>query len=119
MEEERGYDYFGVATTQQSKVGGYPGWTQAPRWPDCAACGTRMEHLLSITATEPGRGRWLPLDDRDPRQIGSATPSWQAVSDPATFHAFGHHMGLGDLGGMYFFVCRTCPGTPYVHRYDC
>ncbi|WP_234533160.1 hypothetical protein [Streptomyces shenzhenensis] len=30
MEVEQGYDYFEVATTQQSKVGGYPGWTQPP-----------------------------------------------------------------------------------------
>ncbi|MEU3103390.1 hypothetical protein [Streptomyces griseoflavus] len=30
MKEERGYDYYDVATTQQSKAGGYPGWTQPP-----------------------------------------------------------------------------------------
>jgi hypothetical protein len=118
MEAERGYDYFAVATTQQSKVGGYPGWTQQPDWPDCAGCGTRMEHLLSITATEPGGGRWLPLDDRDPRG-GAAVPSWLAEADPAVLDTFGHGMCLGDLGGMYFFVCRVCPGTPYTHRYDC
>ncbi|RSS79158.1 hypothetical protein EF903_31770 [Streptomyces sp. WAC05292] len=118
MEAERGYDYFAVATTQQSKVGGYPGWTQQPDWPDCAGCGTRMEHLVSITATEPGGGRWLPLDDRDPRG-GAAVPSWLAEADPAVLDTFGHGMCLGDLGGMYFFVCRVCPGTPYTHRYDC
>lgn len=119
LQEERGFDYFDVATTQQSKVGGYPGWTQEPRWPDCAGCGTRMEHLLSVTATEPGMGRWLPLDDWDPRQDGAATPSWRAEADPSALDAFGHDMGLGDLGGMYFFVCRICPDTPYSHCYDC
>ncbi|MFD4609625.1 hypothetical protein ACFWOT_16270 [Streptomyces sp. NPDC058440] len=119
LKDERGYDYFEVATTQQSKVGGYPGWTQPPDWPDCAGCGTRMEHLLSVTATEPGMGRWLPLDDRDPRQDGDATPSWRAEADPGALVAFGHGMDLGDLGGMYFFVCRICPDTPYTHRYDC
>ncbi|MEU5812082.1 hypothetical protein [Streptomyces sp. NPDC047718] len=119
LEMERGYSYHDVATTQQSKVGGYPGWTQQPDWPDCAGCGTPMEHLLSITATEPGMGRWLPLDDRGPLQDPATTPSWQTEADPAAFPAFGHHMDLGDLGGMYFFVCRTCPDTPYTHRYDC
>ncbi|MFF4538333.1 hypothetical protein [Streptomyces aureus] len=118
MEREQGYDYFQVATTQQSKVGGYPGWTQPPNWPDCTGCGTRMEHLLSVTASEPGGGRWLPLDDRVP-QDGPPVPSWRAEADPALLDTFGHGMDLGDLGGMYFFVCRTCPDTPYTHRYDC
>jgi hypothetical protein len=119
LREERGYDYFEVATTQQSKVGGYPGWTQEPDWPDCAGCGTRMEHLLSVTATEPGMGRWLPLDDWASSQDRIATPCWMAEADPAALDAFGHDMALGDLGGMYFFVCRSCPDTPYTHRYDC
>ncbi|WP_329525148.1 hypothetical protein [Streptomyces sp. NBC_01462] len=118
MEEERGYDYCEVATTRQSKVGGYPGWTQPPDWPDCTGCGTHMDHLLSVTASEPGRGRWLPLDDRA-RQGGPAVPSWQAEADPDVLDVFGHGMDLGDLGGMYFFVCRACPDTPYTHRYDC
>ncbi len=119
LREERGYDYFEVATTQQSKVGGYPGWTQPPDWPDCAGCGTRMEHLLSVTATEPQMGRWLPVDDWSPPKDGVASPSWRAEADPAALDAFGHGMDLGDLGGMYFFICRICPDTPYTHRYDC
>jgi hypothetical protein len=41
------------------------------------------------------------------------------VADPAALDAFGHDMALGDFGGMYFFVCRNCPDTPYPHRYDC
>ncbi|GHG99188.1 hypothetical protein GCM10018780_25700 [Streptomyces lanatus] len=118
LKEERGYDYFEVATTQQSKVGGYPGWTQEPDRPDCAGCGSRMEHLLSITATEPGMGRWLPLDDRDPGQDGATTPCWMARADPAALDTFGHDMDLGDLGGMCFFICRSCPDTPYTHRYE-
>ncbi|MFF3020692.1 DUF1963 domain-containing protein [Streptomyces sp. NPDC057939] len=119
FEIEHGYSYHEVATTQQSKVGGYPAWMQTPRWPRCAGCDTRMEHLLSVTATEPGMGRRLPLDDRDPLQDPAATPSWQAEADTAAVATFGHHMCMGDMGGMYFFVCRTCPGTPYTHRYDC
>ncbi|MGW9070797.1 hypothetical protein ACWGQT_15310 [Streptomyces yangpuensis] len=119
LDEERGFCHFDVATTQQSKIGGYPAWTQGPDWPDCAGCGARMERLLSVTGTEPGGGRWLPLDDRDPHQDPAEVPSWRAQADPAALAAFGHGMALGDLGGMYFFVCRTCPDTPYAHRYDC
>jgi hypothetical protein len=28
-------------------------------------------------------------------------------------------MVMGDLGGMYIFLCRRCPELPYAHRYDC
>lgn len=45
--------------------------------------------------------------------------SWRAEADPAGLDAFGHGMVLGDLGGMYFFVCRLCPDTPYTRRHDC
>lgn len=66
----------------QTKVGGYPAWTQPPDWPSCER-GHRMEHLLSVTGEED--------------------------------------MDMGDAGGMYFFVCRGCPGPelPYAFRYDC
>jgi hypothetical protein len=96
-------------------VGGYPGWTQPPDWPDCG-CGRRMEHLLSITATEPGGGRWLP---RDEQQNGAQVPLCRVVADPAVEDALGHGMDMGDLGGMYFFICPACPGTPWTYRYDC
>ncbi|MEU5158781.1 hypothetical protein AB0G74_04115 [Streptomyces sp. NPDC020875] len=49
-EEEFGFflSEFGVL---ESKVGGYPAWTQPPDWPYCAA-GHRMDHLLSVTGDE-------------------------------------------------------------------
>ncbi|MGJ5829784.1 DUF1963 domain-containing protein [Streptomyces ossamyceticus] len=28
-------------------------------------------------------------------------------------------MVMGDLGGIYIFLCRQCPDLPYAHRYDC
>ncbi|MEV5378409.1 hypothetical protein AB0L26_20920 [Streptomyces nondiastaticus] len=115
FEERLGASYWDVATTIQSKAGGYPGWTQPPSWPDCA-CGRRMEHLLSITATEPGYGRWLPLDEH---RADSRKPMVLTEADPAVFDAIGHGMDMGGLKGMYFFVCRTCPGMPFSYRYDC
>ncbi|MFD5316104.1 hypothetical protein [Streptomyces sp. NPDC127098] len=94
VERRFGVSYFDAATTIQSKVGGYPGWTQAPDWPTCR-CGRRMAHLLSVTATETGP--WHGDDDADA----------------------GHGMDMGDLGGVYLFVCTTCPDRPFAHRYDC
>ncbi|WP_148000733.1 hypothetical protein [Streptomyces sp. uw30] len=49
----------------------------------------------------------------------TATPCWTAEADPAALDAFGHDMALGNAGGMYFFICRSCPDTPYPHRYGC
>ncbi|MGW4892779.1 hypothetical protein ACWEQL_11015 [Kitasatospora sp. NPDC004240] len=99
LEETVGVTYFDTFTTHQSKVGGYPGWTQSPSWPHCA-CGRRMEHLLTISASE-SCGRWLPEEERTGPQRDS------------------HGMDMGDAGGVYVFVCRDCPDWPTIHRYDC
>ncbi|MFF3359141.1 hypothetical protein ACFYWN_42650 [Streptomyces sp. NPDC002917] len=115
IEAEFGCSYYDMATTIQSKVGGYPGWTQPPNWPDCA-CGRRMGHLLSITATEPVSGRWLPADEQ---RVHVEELLGRGEADPAVEDAIGHGMDMGDLGGMYFFVCPACPDTPWTYRYDC
>ncbi|MGV9315101.1 hypothetical protein ACWDR0_23405 [Streptomyces sp. NPDC003691] len=107
IEVEYGDTFFDLATTAMSKVGGYPGWQQPPDWPECR-CGRRMDHLLSVTASEPW-GRWCPLDEHeDEREDGGPDPD-----------TTGHGMVLGDCGGVYLFVCTVCPDLPYAHRYDC
>ncbi|MFJ6017161.1 hypothetical protein [Streptomyces sp. NPDC092952] len=116
IEEEFGLSYYEMATTVQSKAGGYPGWLQQPDWPDCR-CGRRMDHLLSITATEPVEGRWF-------RSVGQGSKSpepgrWATTGGHPGVDAVGHGMDMGDLGGVYLFVCPECPGMPYAHRYDC
>ncbi|MFJ6573325.1 hypothetical protein ACIQNU_38530 [Streptomyces sp. NPDC091292] len=115
IEEAYGVSYYEMATTVQSKVGGYPGWLQQPDWPYCR-CGRRMDHLLSITATEPVEGRWFPLDERKPE--GSGPRQWTESAD-TDVDAIGHGMDMGDLGGVYLFVCAKCPDMPSAHRYDC
>ncbi|MFF1482635.1 hypothetical protein ACFVYD_34700 [Streptomyces sp. NPDC058301] len=109
LEEATGIDYWDAFTTRQSKVGGYPGWTQAPKWPRCV-CGGQMEHLLTISASE-SCGRWLPVEERT--RPGSG---WEV---PDTTQDDSHGMIMGDAGGVYVFVCRACPGWPTIHRYDC
>ncbi|MFE0381253.1 hypothetical protein ACFW1M_38125 [Streptomyces inhibens] len=103
-----------LASALQNKVGGYPAWTQPPKWPHCAR-GRRMEHLLSVTE-EPGYGRWLPLDEHRP---GDTQPLWQSPADPAVLETLGPDMDMGDAGGICVFLCRQCPDLPYAHRFDC
>lgn len=115
IEETLGFSYYETAVTVQSKAGGYPGWLQPPNWPDCR-CGRRMDHLLSITASEPVDGRWFPLDEEGPE---SSVPSTRVGTEDGAVDTIGHGMDMGDLGGLYLFVCPKCPDMPYAHRYDC
>jgi hypothetical protein len=104
VEEETGWDYPShLATAPGTKLLGCPGWCQEPRWPVCVTCGKAMEHLLTIESTEAdavSRHAWDPIEDRDvPHESAGLV--------------------LGDLGGVYVFECRNCPGRPYTHRFDC
>ncbi|WTW92146.1 DUF1963 domain-containing protein [Streptomycetaceae bacterium NBC_01309] len=95
------------------KVGGWPGWTQRPRWPECT-CGRRMDHLLTVSSreydVESGK-RWAPIQhvgaDFDP-QVDSIERGFSPTD-----------LCIGDMGGMYLFICRRCPGTPWAYRFDC
>ncbi|MFD6552915.1 hypothetical protein [Streptomyces sp. NPDC058398] len=70
-----------------------------------------MEHLLTISASE-SCGRWLPVEERT--RPGCA---WEVSDNPEPQHD-SHDMDMGDSGGIYVFVCRTCPTWPTVHRHD-
>nr|WP_255418998.1 DUF1963 domain-containing protein [Kitasatospora sp. CB02891] len=102
VEKETGWDYQNhLSTAPGTKLGGYPGWSQDPQWPHCPACGVPMDHLLTVESTEEHdhRQAWTPVEDRDVRREGA-------------------DLSLGDLGGVYLFECRTCPGRPFAHRFD-
>ncbi|MEU8927100.1 DUF1963 domain-containing protein [Kitasatospora sp. NPDC048545] len=102
VEAETGWDYqFHLSTAPGIKLGGYPGWCQEPRWPHCPTCRAPMDHLLTVDSTEDHDCRltWTPVEDRDLRRQGA-------------------DLSLGDLGGVYLFECRACPGRPFAHRYD-
>ncbi|MFD8010863.1 DUF1963 domain-containing protein [Streptomyces sp. NPDC058955] len=97
------------------KLGGYPSWTQEPVWPDCEACGDRMEHLLTVASWEYDGASWrtwLPEEDRtgDGRAVGG--PRDDGAHNPAGLE-------LGDAGGVYIFECRTCPDRSVGHWFDC
>lgn len=117
LEDTHGLSYWDVAVATQTKVGGYPGWIQKPDWPDCSLCGERMEHLLTVHSQEPLDGSpWLPEEDRT-----GGGPVWKRpmADDREYLIGPGPTMCLGDMGGVYLFICQSCPEMPYDHRYDC
>ncbi|MCU4747044.1 MULTISPECIES: hypothetical protein [Streptomyces] len=114
LQDRFGLWYTEVASALQNKAGGYPAWTQSPDWPHCGA-GHRMEHLFSVTS-EVAYGRWLPLDEHEP---GTTQPQWQAPAAEDIVDTIGPELMLGDMGGVYIFLCRRCPDLPYAHRFDC
>ncbi|WP_246102782.1 hypothetical protein [Streptomyces piniterrae] len=62
-----------------------------------------MDHLLTVESTEAdavSRLTWTPIEDQDVEYEDAA-------------------LMLGDMGGVYLFECRTCPGRPYKDRFDC
>ncbi|MEU6961968.1 DUF1963 domain-containing protein [Streptomyces chrestomyceticus] len=118
LEEETGWAYWPhLSIAYGVKMGGYPNWTQEPRWPDCTQCGTRMEHLLTVPSVEfdgASWRTWLPLEDRP----ASGTVFDLDHEERRKVQSAADLM-LGDMGGMYFFVCWSCPDGPFAHRADC
>ncbi|GAA1406976.1 hypothetical protein GCM10009662_39810 [Catellatospora coxensis] len=119
IRQDTGWQYESdLAVAPGTKVGGYPGWTQSPDWPDCA-CGAPMEHLLTVASWEFDRGddkRWITREDRPAMAgwapDGPAEHPWLAIRNAAG-------LMLGDVGGIYLFVCTACPARPFDYRFDC
>lgn len=112
--------HYHLSSAPGLKVGGYPGWTQEPCWPDCSGCGRTMDHLLTIPSDEcDGESwrRWIPLEDRAAGDIGSTRTDAEPEAHEAIWHPT--DMTFGDMGGVYLFVCTSCPDMPYTHHFDC
>ncbi|MEV6306364.1 hypothetical protein AB0M02_43620 [Actinoplanes sp. NPDC051861] len=119
MDEATGESYENdLSVASGTKIGGYPGWTQNPHWPVCE-CGSRMEHLLTVASWEFSRGdekRWIPVEDR-PAMAGW---TWDAADDhPSKPIQNPAGLMLGDVGGIYLFMCVTCPQRTVDYRFDC
>ncbi|WP_151772579.1 DUF1963 domain-containing protein [Streptomyces abyssomicinicus] len=118
LERETGLEYGSdLASAPGVKLGGYPGWTQAPQWPGCDTCGRPMDHLLTVASWEYDGvwSSWIPLEDRSAAEGGREDFRDErslSVREPAG-------LMLGDAGGIYLFECRACPERPAAHRFDC
>ncbi|MFD3686310.1 DUF1963 domain-containing protein [Nocardiopsis sp. NPDC058631] len=118
LEQETGWHYqYHLAQAPGIKLGGYPGWTQEPVWPECGWCEQRMDHLLTVASWEYDGASWrswLPVEDRPTVDGGEPWCSEQgrAAQNPAG-------LMLGDSGGVYVFECWSCPERPVGHWFDC
>lgn len=115
LERDTGWKYqYHLAEAPGIKLGGYPGWTQDPVWPDCPSCGRRMQHLLTVASIETDAESWRtwgPIEDR------KSVDGQESYPDRSVSEAAG--LMLGDVGGVYIFECQSCPDRPYSHRFDC
>ncbi|MDT3396537.1 DUF1963 domain-containing protein [Streptomyces sp. B1866] len=118
LEEETGWSYwYQLSVAPGIKAGGYPNWTQDPDWPDCEGCGRRMDHLLTVDSAEfdaESAGTWLPVEDWPPTGRITDVPYERRRAIQSA-----HDLMIGDLGGVYVFVCPRCPQWPYAYRADC
>ncbi|GIL30069.1 YwqG family protein [Actinocatenispora comari] len=116
LENDTGWSYHcHLSDAPGIKLGGYPGWTQDPYWPDCPTCGRRMEHLLTVASWEADGESWrtwLPVEDRDTTDGRTGPMQGNHVIESAG-------LMLGDAGGVYVFECRSCPDRPVGYWFDC
>lgn len=98
-----------LSTCEGTKLGGYPDWIQNPDYPRCT-CGAVMDHLVSFGSWECGGAawfRWLPIEERDILRAEFNLQRSVVSAMDCTF---------GDVGNLYVFICRKCPGWPTVTR---
>lgn len=118
LEEDTGCVYDrDLADAPGTKLGGYPGWTQDPAWPDCDACGQRMDHLLTVASWEWDGATWRAWMPAEERELLRGQETIQTELNRSVNQAAG--LMLGDVGGVYIFECRSCPGRPMKHWFDC
>lgn len=118
LAQDTGWLYhYHLSDAPGTKLGGYPGWTQDPAWPNCDSCGQRMQHLITVASWEwDGESwrTWMPVEDRE---ILKGQEAIQTELNRSVCQAAG--LMLGDVGGVYIFECPSCPGRPSRHRFDC
>ena len=82
---------------QRSKFGGYPSYTQSPNYPVCT-CGKTKEFFFQLSSEDPeDGGEQLPAPDK-----------WNA-----------HGLMIGDVGNIYYYVCKSCGPNTIESNWDC
>jgi uncharacterized protein YwqG len=81
----------------RSKFGGYPSYTQSPAYPTCT-CGKLKEFFFQLSSED--------LEDGV-----EELPSPGEWSD--------HGIMIGDLGNIYYYVCKACGPATIESNWDC
>ena len=105
------YQYL-LSVADGTKAGGHVNWVQEVETPECE-CGRPMEHLLTLSTAEfdaATRHRWCPKADGD---------VWEADYDERMQVQCPAGWMLGDMGAVFFFVCRDCEGWPVKSVFQC
>ena len=90
-----------LSAADGTKVGGHVNWVQDDETPECQ-CGQVMEHLLTIASAEFDGGtypRWCAQED---------SGVWDADYEKRHEVQCAADLLFGDMGNLYFFVCRKC-----------
>lgn len=83
--------------TPGTKFGGYPSYTQSPVYPVCS-CGKTKEFFFQLSSEDIEDGVPLP----------PSPDKWSA-----------HGIMIGDVGGIYFYVCKQCGPQTIESNWDC
>jgi len=81
---------------QRTKAGGYPSFTQPPFYPVCS-CGKDKEFFFQLSS-----------EDTEAGVVNPAPDNWSP-----------HHIMIGDLGNIYFYVCKSCGESSIESYWDC
>ncbi|WP_121199480.1 DUF1963 domain-containing protein [Mucilaginibacter gracilis] len=81
---------------QRTKCGGYPSFTQPAHNPVCD-CGKTKEFFFQLSSEDTEEG----------------------VKNPASDNWSPHGIMIGDLGNIYFYVCKDCGEQSITSYWDC
>lgn len=82
---------------QNTKFGGYPSFTQSPSYPICT-CGKTKEFFFQLSSEDTEEGVEQP----------PAPGKWSA-----------HGIMIGDVGNIYYYVCKSCGENTIESNWDC
>ncbi|HEY8928697.1 MAG TPA: DUF1963 domain-containing protein [Mucilaginibacter sp.] len=81
---------------QRTKIGGYPSFTQAPDYPKCK-CGKEKEFFFQLSS-----------EDTEPHVTKPGPDDWSP-----------HGIMIGDVGNIYYYVCKGCGEESIESYWDC
>jgi uncharacterized protein YwqG len=80
-----------------TKIKGYPSWTQSPDYPKCN-CGQIKSFFFQLSSEDLQEGQEYPPKPNE----------WSP-----------HGIMIGDVGNIYFFICKRCGQTSIETSWDC